>query len=232
MKEKDFFQKVLSKSILVRIFLFTLFILIISLYSCSFIMGYQIEGTKWKTTFLFVDMIIEFESGGFVITSSIELIYNTVEKNQGTYTFDKQNLTGTITIDGSPTTFIINEKSNTLILNSSEVSLVFQNVTNSFSWPAFNLVSLKYRGSFDSDTDIIFEFNTSSSGKFTIVDTSNNLEIPIDMTYSWDNNTYSGTISFTYDNANYRSKYKISIDKKYCVSDYDTDSPIYCELTK
>lgn len=206
-----------------------LFVLIIfitfSLYSCEFLFGYQIEGTKWSGNVILVTMIIEFESSGIVKTAYKEGVYGTVEKNQGTYTFDKQTLTGTITIEGSTSNFSINENSDTLTLTSGGFSLPFQNVTKTFSWPKFNLNGKTYSGTDDNGRTLSISFSTTSSGTLTLIDPSDNSSNQNNFTYSWDNENYKGKITIgtsIYD-------YKISIDQKYCVFDSSSDYPIYCE---
>jgi hypothetical protein len=220
-------------------FLFILIIFIsLSLFSCTFLFGYQIEGTKWSGTILFANMILEFQANGVVKTGSIELIYNTVYRNQGTYTFDKTSMAGTITLDGSIATFSINEQTNVLTLNSEGLSIPFTDVTESFSWPAVNAAGCRYIGYdyyyydyYNYDTiEIEISFLTKTSGNitFTNIDTYSFSTYPF--TATWDDETYSGKIYFSSSSNNYAIDYQISIDKKYCVFDYLSDDPIYCEL--
>ncbi len=206
-----------------------LFLLIIfitfSLYSCELLFGYQIEGTKWSGNVLFVTMIIEFESSGIVKTASIEGAYGTVEKNQGTYTFDKQSLTGTITIDGSTSNFSINEDSDILTLSAGGISLPFQNVTKTFSWPVFSLNGKTYSGIDSDGWTLIISFSTTSSGILTYIDPSDNSSYQYNFAYTWDNENYKGNITIgitVYD-------YQVSMDQKYCVFNTSSDYPTYCE---
>jgi len=211
-----------------------LFILILfislSLFSCSFFFGYQIEGTKWQGQFLWVKMILEFQANGVVKTGSIVLTYNTVSRNQGTYTFDKSSMTGTITIDGNIETFSINEKTNVLTLSSAGLTISFSDVTKSFSWPKVDASGCNYLGYFNNSNNdeikVEVSFSTKTSGNIRFTNTQTNETSSYAFTATWDDETYSGKIYYGSDYMDYQ----ISIDKKYCVLDYLSDKPIYCDL--
>lgn len=200
----------------------------LSLYSCELltsIFGYPIEGTKWSGVVILFNMVIEFENNGIVKTAFFDA-YGIVERNQGTYTFDKQSLTGTINMNGSITNFSIDEKANTLTLSASGISFTFQNVTKTFSWPTFSLTGKRYKGMDFNGKEWTIYFSTSSSGvlSYTIEGDSNVYQY--NFTYTWDNANYKGVIttsSKTYE-------YKISYDQKYCLFDSSSDDCFYCEL--
>jgi len=202
-------------------FLFILILFIsLSLFSCSFFFGYQIEGTKWQGQFLWVKMILEFQANGVVKTGSIELIYNTVSRNQGTYTFDKSSMTGTITIDGNIEPFSINEKTNVLTLSSAGLTISFSDVTKSFSWPKVDASGCNYLGYFNNSNNdeikVEVSFSTKTSGNIRFTNTQTNETSSYTFTATWDDETYSGKIYYGSDNMDYQ----ISIDKKYCVLDF------------
>ena len=212
-------------------FLFILILFIsLSLFSCSFLFGYQIEGTKWQGQFLWVKMILEFQADGIVKTGGIDIKDNTVSRNQGTYTFDKSSMTGTITIDGNIETFSINEKTNILTLSSAGLTITFSDVTESFSWPKVDASGCNYLGYFyNSNYDEIkveVSFSTKASGNIRFTDTYTDETSSYTFTATWDDETYSGKIHY----GSYYVDYQISIDKKYCVLDYLSDNQIYCEL--
>lgn len=228
--KNNFIKTLNSKSIVIKSVFILLIFALSTFYSCSFLFGYQIEGTKWMGNLLFVNMVLEFEPNGIVKTAGIELVYNTVSKNQGTYTFDKQSLTGSITIDGEVGTFSINEKTNTLTLSSAGISVNFQNVTDTFTWPSFNLTGKTYKGDwYDSSYNLYhwsFSFTGSSTGTLIITDSNNINAGSGSFTYTWDTTTYTGVMnlnSHIYD-------FQVSIDQKYMIFNYLSDEPIYCEL--
>ncbi|NMC67112.1 MAG: hypothetical protein GYA61_02695 [Spirochaetales bacterium] len=215
------------KNKLKKLLFFLILFSVLSLFSCSLFFGYNIEGTKWSGNILWVNMILEFESGGIVKTGSIELVYNTVTRDSGTYTFDKSSMTGTITIDGVTNTFSINEQTKILTLSVSGISITFQDVTATFTWPIVNAAGCRYVGvDYENELEIEIYFSNKTSGTIKFTDIYSYDYITYQFTATWNDETYSGKINFS----TYFVDYQISLDKQYCVFNYLSDNPIYCEL--
>jgi len=217
------------KKFFLQIFFIFIILILFNFFSCSLSSGYELKGTSWTFELLNVKVILEFETDEDVIHSAIEPFFKTVERNIRKYTFDKQNLTGYIEIDGINHSFTIDEQNNNLNLDwGNNVILKFNK--QDFNWPAFSLFSLKYVGLFEPDetSNIEVYFSDSNTVRISFIDNSTGAETSYQYyNYEWDNFYYSVKVY----NSENTYWFNVSIDAKVLIVNPTSDYPTYCYLS-